>query len=747
VLGCIAVTAATSVSARAAAPSFEQVREGWRSSDAHLLDRNGEPLQTLRIDREVRRLQWLRLQDVSPAFRDALLRSEDRRFLEHAGIDWRAVGAAAGAAMASAVGGGERKAGPVRGASTITMQLAGLLDDAPRSGRRSWPQKIDQAIDALAIERRWTKDQILEAHLNLVGFRGELQGLAALAELLFGKDARALDAAESALAAALIRAPNAPPQTVARRACLLLEQSGQPRLCAGLAVRAQVAFARREPVSPLEPAHAPHLARRLLREPGERLRSTLDARVQRLANETLRRHVRELAARNVHDGAVIVLDNASGEVLAWVGSTGPLSDAPQVDAALAPRQAGSTLKPFLYAQAIGERRLTAASLLEDSPLDLPTGAGLYGPQNYDGSYRGTVSVRTALASSLNVPAVRAGVIVTPIAFAQTLQRLGLTTVDRGGDHYGFSLALGSADVTLVELTNAYRALANGGRFSPVRTRAGIGDAAQEPRGARRVRGSHLALDPAAAFIVADILADRDARAPTFGWDSPLALSFRASVKTGTSKDMRDNWCVGFSQRFTVGVWVGNAAGGPMWDVSGVAGAAPVWSEIMRALHAGEDGTASPAPAPPPGVVAERVRFADGIEPARTEWFVAGTEQQRIVPAREAARAAIVAPADRTIVALDPDIPAPNQRLRLVAAGVDDGVRWLLRGREIARGREASWFPLPGRHEIELHDRAGATIDRVRIEVRGAVPRPGAASGPGPSIGAASSPRAAAPFVR
>ncbi len=778
----LACTAA-SAPLQAEVPSFAQVRADWRSSDAQLLDRHGELLQTLRIDRQVRRLQWVSLQDVSPAFRDALLRSEDRRFLEHGGIDWQAVGAALAGGVGDAVsrtigtggaseghraGATDRKPRPLRGASTITMQLAGLLEQTPRSGRRSWPQKFDQALAALAIERAWTKDQILEAYLNLVGFRGELQGLAALTELLFGKDARALDAGEGALAAALIRAPNATPDKVARRACLQLQEAGQAQLCDGLAVRAQLAFARREPVSPLAPSLAPHLARRLLTEAGEQLYSTLDARVQRLARETLMRHVRELAARNVHDGAVVVLDNATGEVLAWVGSTGSLSEAAQVDAVLSPRQAGSTLKPFLYAQAIAERRLTAASLLADSPLDLPAGGGLYGPRNYDGDYKGTVSVRTALASSLNVPAVRAGVMVTPIAFAQTLQRLGLATVDRGGDHYGFSLALGSADVTLLELTNAYRALANGGVVTPVRTVSATGDAQGRMHGtgdgptraahatATRTTGAATparAIDPAAAFIVADILADRNARALTFGWDSPLALPFRAAVKTGTSKDMRDNWCIGFSRRFTVGVWVGNAAGEPMWDVSGVSGAAPVWAGIMRALHGGAGEPTRTEP-PPPGVVRTAVRFAGGIEPARSEWFVAGTEQSLVTAASESARPAIVAPVDRTIVALDPDIPPSSQRLRLAAEGVDDSVRWMLEGREIARGRDASWFPLPGRHELALQDRGGNVVDRVRVEVRGALLRAGprpmagpARGGPALQLRGASSPPAAAPSAR
>jgi membrane carboxypeptidase/penicillin-binding protein PbpC len=197
--------------------------------------------------------------------------------------------------------------------------------------------------------------------------------------------------------------------------------------------------------------------------------ATLDATLQRFALQTLQRHLRELRGRHVEDGAVVVLDNASGEVLAWVGSSGELSDAAEVDGVLAPRQPGSTLKPFLYAQAIAEQRLTAASLLDDAPTQIPTAGGLYIPQNYDRQFKGWVSVRTALGASLNVPAVRTLVMVSPEAFARQLRAVGLPLRETG-DYYGYSLALGSAELPLLALTNAYRTLANGGRFSEVAIR-------------------------------------------------------------------------------------------------------------------------------------------------------------------------------------------------------------------------------------------------------------------------------------
>ena len=815
------------------AQKFDDVRAEHRPSETLFVDRHGEPIERLRTDRGVRRGAWVPLADVSPALRHALVLSEDQRFYEHSGVDWRAVSAAAWANLWNT---------KTRGASTLTMQLAGLLDEDLRlgTGGRSLRQKIGQALMATRLESSWRKDQILEAYLNLVPFRGELVGIDALSRTLFAKAPHGLTDSESAIAAALVRAPNASAARVAQRACGVLKAmrpAGAASDCVALDMQAELALARR--AWPPAEGIAPHFARRLLAAlpagaPVPRtIRTTLDARVQRLALASLQQHLQELRGRHVEDGAAVVLDNASGAVLAWVGSSGELSRAAEVDAVTALRQPGSTLKPFLYAQAIAERRLTAASLLHDSPAQLQTASGLYIPQNYDRHFKGWVSVRTALASSLNVPAVRALVMVSPRAFHRQLGALGIA-LPESGDYYGYSLALGSAELSLLQLTNAYRALANGGRYCPPRLlpdaprpspqpspprgegassplplpRAGegrgeppvsartagrppplplagegrgepplsartadrplplplAGEGRGEPRVSARTAGRplplplagegrgegsdpacHQALDPAAAFIASDILADRNARALTFGLDSILATRFWSAVKTGTSKDMRDNWAVGFSRRYTVGVWVGNASGAPMWDVSGTHGAAPVWADLMRALHEGAPSRAPPAPA---ALVHARVRFGGAPEAARDEWFLPGTAQAVFAIESEAAgaelaRAAgqkspksaqpgsdvpprITRPQDGTILALDPDIPLPNQRLLLQAdagSAPPQSLHWWIGERPIGRGREAQWLPWPGRHVIQLRDDRGAVQDERRIEVRGAQVKP------------------------
>jgi len=677
-----------------AQPSFAQVKAAYRPSDLQLLDRHGEPLQTLRLDKRQRQLSWVPLADVSPALLRAVLLSEDRSFYEHSGVDWAAVASSAWANLWN-----QR----TRGASTVTMQLAGLLDEdeSLRRTRRTGAQKIGQALMARKLEAGWSKAQILEAYLNLVPLRGELVGIHAGARQLFERGPSGLDASEASLMAALLRAPNAGSATVAKRACALLKEASQQADCNALEVQAAAAFSRRGLTIPGEQL-APHFARLALRADGPvQQRSTLDARTQRLALQLLQRQLTELQGSNVSDGAVVVLDNASGEVRAWVGSSGAeLSSANEVDGVLARRQPGSALKPFVYELAIERRMLSAASLIDDSPAQIATANGLYLPQNYDRSYRGWVTVRTALGNSLNVPAVRVAEMLSPDLLAVRLQELGLP-LRNSGSYYGTALALGGAEVTLLDLTNAYRTLANAGLYSAPVWPGRPGSSAP----ARRV------LDAGATFIVTDILSDNNARALTFGLNSVLSTGRFTAVKTGTSKDMRDNWCVGFNARYTVGVWVGNSGGEPMHSVSGVSGAAPVWAGLMRALS---EGPNTPRAAPP-GVVQQQIEFQTPLpEPSRPEWFLAGTQVERISLAQSAPRG-IANPRDGAIYALDPDIPPAAQQI--VFEGT--GSQWQLDGRPLGQGKRIRWAPLPGKHRLGLLDAQGSLLEEIGFEVRGA----------------------------
>ena len=489
------------------------------------------------------------------------------------------------------------------------MQLAGLIDDglARPGGGRNLVGKIDQAVTATRIDAVWKKTEILEAYLNSVAFRGELVGIAAMSLTLFGKHPSGLDVQEAAVAAALLRGPNAAPDSVAQRACGVL--SLQAESCVGVSMLTATALARQGGM-PLGEQLAPHYARQVVAasaNPAQR--TTLDAALQRVGIAALRRQLSEL------------------------------SGAAQVDA--------------------------------------------------------------ALGASLNVPAVRVG------------EMLGADALAQPGGFYGSSLALGSADVSLLGLTNAYRALANGGLFAPVALRAA------QPTSRPAARHTPLRVaDPAAVFLVTDILADNNARARTFGLNSLLATRGFAAVKTGTSKDMRDNWCIGFTDRYTVGVWVGNAGGEAMHDVSGVSGAAPVWQTLVAHLHR---SLLSVPPRAPARVVSARLQFDMQREPPRDEWFIAGTEPapdaQRGSPVRDSAapRFGIVSPRDGSIFALDPDMPPAAQRLRFEG---EHGV-WWLDGKRLGTGAAVDWAPWPGRHELRLIGRAGESLQTVHFEVRGA----------------------------
>ncbi|GEM70765.1 penicillin-binding protein 1C [Sphingomonas aquatilis] len=673
-------------------PDYATVCARWRPSEAWLYDRHGTLIDSARVDFAARRLAWTPLSAIAPDARAAIVRAEDHRFFDHGGVDWLALAGATRARI-------ERQR--ARGASTLSMQLAGFLSPSlARPGARGWIDKVRQIRAGRALEARWSKDHILEAYLNLAGYRGEAQGIGAAALGLFGKTPASLTRDDALLLAALLPDPRADAATIARRACALSGGADCTRFAPQVA--AMLGPARS---LALDPGLAPHLSDRLLTKPGLRIITTLDAGVQRMAAAALRRQLLGLGGTRARDGAVVVVDNASGDVLAYVGGIGGASTAPAVDNANAYRQAGSTLKPFLYALGIERRFLTPASILEDSPVQLDTASGLYVPQNYDRGFKGPVSARIALAGSLNVPAVRTLLLVGVEPFRDRLWDLGYRGLVEDGAYYGFSLALGSAEVTLLEQADAYRTLAQGGRWSPLRLTL------DQPRVAPRA-----IVSPAAAWIVGDMISDPNARAATFGLDSALRLPFWAAVKTGTSKAMRDNWCIGYSDRFTVGVWVGNAEGDPMRAVSGTSGAAPVWRDVMLALHARAPGRAPPKPA---DVVASRVAFTDTREQARQEFFVRGTAQTQVAAApAEAHRPRFTNPVAGSVYALDPDIPADRQRLVIGVSGSATAHRIQLDSRDLGPADHGEpVMPGPGLHRLRLVDGGGRIVDQILFTVR------------------------------
>ncbi len=686
----VAIAAFHVWSAPGKAPHFQEVRDSWTPSQSALLDRNGEVLHVRRTDFSMRRADWATLDDISPALQNAIIAAEDKRFYRHHGVDWHGVFGAAW---------GNLRGQPLRGASTISMQLASLLRarEGQSFARRSIRAKTKQARLARAMERRWTKTQILETYLNLLSFRGEIEGIRAASTILLGKAPNGLTTDESLALAALLPAPNASPARLRNRVCALASTAS----CAG-PTQALTRMLARSDTPPEMPELAPHLAARLLNDKAQTVQTTLDRRIQAFAKEALARQLSRLAHLNVRDGAVLVVENSTGNILAWVGSNPATSRAPHVDGVRAHRQAGSTLKPHLYALALEKRYLTAASLLNDAPIHLETEGGLYVPQNYDHGYKGLVSARIALGNSLNIPAVRTLLLTGVEPFRQRLFDLGYQGITRDGDYYGFSLALGSAEVSLAEQVNAFRTLANGGTASPLRvlTRS-------------KTMPPVRKLSKDAAYIVSSMLSDRSARLLTFGLSNNLNTPFWSAVKTGTSKAMRDNWCIGYSADYTVGVWVGNFEGDSMQGVSGVSGAAPLWHDMMSLLH---NNRPSLPPARPQNVVQTHIQFEGTPESPRSEVFIKGTQSTLIRAVPQSAKAArIIRPAANAIIALDPDIPAIRQKVAIKVQGGNKFMTLTMDGNALNNNK--LWFPLPGKHDLKLWDKSGTLIDHILFVVR------------------------------
>ena len=695
-------------------PSPERVIQMALGSDRILLAANGQLLQTLRTDFKKRRLGWYKINNFSKNIQSAVLAAEDQRFYYHPGFDPFGMGRAFLANV---------RGRPVQGASTITMQLSDLIQEDVLLRNRpiqkgSLLHKLVQVTRAVLIEIRWSKQQILEAYLNLIHLRGEFQGVPALSYAYLNRHPLALDLDQSYVIAAMVSSPNLGSAPLAHKACALMEKrlfalaserGDKATACKGIE-EAAASFFSHPPAMPASPGFAPHLARRLFNEHPDAsvITSTIDMELQRKVIAIMEKNLFRLRADNVRDNAVIVLDNKTGQVLAYVGTVAS-SDSPHVDGVQAYRQAGSTLKPFIYAKALETKTLTAASILLDDPTAISWGGDVYRPSNYDLHFNGPVSVREALASSLNVPAVKTVTIIGLRQTYQVLQSIMLTHL-KDPDFYGVSMALGAVEVKLEELANAYRMLANLGKWSPIQLTK------DEPILASQTK---QVFSPGATYIIGSILSDPNARSIGFGWENPLETPFWTAVKTGTSKDYRDNWCMGFSDKYTVGVWAGNFNAEAMHKVSGVSGVGPTWYEIMNVLHNQER---SEPPKIPAGIVAKNIRH-QWASHSHTEYFLEGTapEQEVIEPSLEK-RIQFVFPADGSILVKDPHLDQNHIALFIRFKGsIPNNSQLLWDGKPL--GVAASPFkidqPESGDHELAIATSDGRHLAQVHFRIKGA----------------------------
>jgi penicillin-binding protein 1C len=621
-----------------------------------ILDRDGNLLYEI-LDPQAGRRTYVPLSQISPLLVAATLATEDSQFYSHPGFDPAAITRA----IWQNLQGGET----VSGASTITQQLArNLLLTAEERTQRTALRKIREILLAAEINRRYSKDDILELYLNQNYYGNFAYGIEAAAETYFDTTAGALSLSQASFLAGLVQAPSIydiytnRPATLERqrqvltlmvltsdaKGCIDVSNAPEP-----LCITPEEAGAAAAELENLEFRTAdvqmrfPHWVNYVRSElerlydpqtiyrSGFTVYTTLDPDLQQVAEDLVRQQVDSLADRHVTDGALVAIQPGTGEILAMVGSADYNNEAiaGQINMSISPRQPGSSIKPLTYTAAF-EKGWTPATLIWDVPSEFPPSGNPddprapYEPVNYDEKFHGPVVVRTALANSYNVPAVKTlqfvGIYDDPstpeeeglVAFAK---RLGITTLTR--DDYGLSLTLGGGDVSLLELANAYAVFANGGKFIPTVAITRIDDHLgnttyeyQQPDIKQVVSGEH-------AYLITSILSDNAARQPGFGLDSPLNLPFPAAAKTGTTNDYRDNWTLGFTPDLVAGVWVGNADYTPMEHTSGLTGAAPIWNAFMQAAVPALTGGQVSEFNQPETIVQKVVCSISGAEPS--EW--------------------------------------------------------------------------------------------------------------------------------
>ncbi|MBI3159158.1 MAG: transglycosylase domain-containing protein [Chloroflexi bacterium] len=641
-------------------PSVDDLRERTSQFETtRILDRDGNLLYEI-LDPNAGRRTYVPLEDISPYMIAATIATEDGQFYSHPGFNILAIFRA----FWQNYQGGE----VVSGASTITQQLVrALLFSPEEASEQSYLRKVKEAILATEATRVYSKDEILELYLNEIYYGNQAYGIEAAAETYFHTTADQLNLEQASFLAGLPQAPSvydvytnpdaafARQQTVLRlmyetsaeQNCIYVSTTEQ-RVCVDLNTAAAAAYALvdYEFPSPDVQLRYPHWVNYIRTEleklydpqtiyrSGFTVYTTLDPQLQDIAQEIVRKQVATLQDRNVQSGALVALLPSTGEIIVMVGSADFDNEAidGQINMAVSPRQPGSSIKPITYTAAF-EKGWTPSTLIWDVPSEFPP-SGLsedtrppYVPVNYDEKFHGPVTVRTALANSYNVPAVKTLNFVGVYGeggLVAMAQRLGITTLT--SDQYGLALTLGGGEVTLLELTNAYAVFANSGQYVPAYAISRITDFQgnvvfehRRPEPAQVIRPEH-------AWLITSILSDNAARTPAFGPNSALNLPFPVAAKTGTTNDFRDNWTLGYTPDVAVGVWVGNPDYTPMVNTSGLTGAAPIWNEFMILLVNEISGAAAKPFPRPPGVVEKVICSISGAEPSqwcrseRSEFF-------------------------------------------------------------------------------------------------------------------------------
>ena len=651
-----------------------------------LVDRNNTLLREV-LSEEGGRCCWAHLEDISPYLIQATLASEDKHFYIHPGVNIFSIGRALVQNIK------ERRI--TSGASTITQQVVRNI----YLNRRSILSKAFEAWMALRLERCLTKEEILTQYFNRIFYGNQAYGIEAASNLYFDKQASDLSLAEAAFLAGLPRSPiKLNPYRHFSRAKKRQKEILKKMYSLGSITELELERAVQEMISIVsekDKFRAPHFCQFILqtlpyseRSKWSTLQTTLDYDLQEKVEVLVKEHISSLKSRAISNASVIVLDNASGEILSMVGSNDffDYDHSGQVNGALSLRQPGSTLKPFTYGLAF-ERGMTAATILEDKEVHFKTPQGIYRPKNYDLKFHGPIRTRSALACSYNIPAVSVLHFIGSDLLYLRLKKLGFKSLEKNPSFYGIGLTLGNGEVSLLELVRGYSSLARGGIYLEEKSILGFTNRNKKQSSPPQRKNSQRLFSPQVAYILTHILFDADARIPSFGYNSSLGLPFPCAAKTGTSKDFRDNWAIGYTPRYTVGVWVGNFDGRPMENVSGITGCGPLFRDIMLLL--GKDGSGGRFEEPE-GLVRIKICPLTGKRPTFScpgimeEIFIRGTEphefcdihprnkitaeeQGSIIQPGKYLKINIDFPADGDIFKIDPVLPGIYQSIRLSAS--------------------------------------------------------------------------------
>ncbi len=624
-----------------------------------ILDRNGDLLYEI-LDPNAGRRTYVTLDKISPPVLAATIATEDKDYYNHPGYDLFAI--------IRALWQNYTSGDTVSGASTITQQIARTILLTPQeSSQRTYLRKVREVLLAAEITRRYSKDQILELYLNQIYYGNLAYGIEAAAETYFGTTADKLTLAQAAFLAGLPQSPAVydiytnRDATLARdqqvltlmlqdsyeQHCIRVSNSSEP-VCVDASAAAQAALDLRSYNFPAPSVNMryPHWVNyvrsqleanydpQTIYNSGFTITTTLDPTLQDLAQQLVTSQVATMAANNATDGALVAIKPSTGEILAMVGSADFNNEAIHGEVNMAvseTRQPGSSIKPINYVAAF-QKGWTPATLIWDVPSEFPPSGDPndprppYIPNNYDNKFHGPVTVRTALANSFNVPAVKTLDFVTvygPGGMIDMAKRFGITSLNR--DDYGLSLTLGGGDVSVLEMVSAFSVFANAGvRMPPVSIlkivdhQGNVVFQYAPPQGDRVVSPEH-------AYLITSILSDNDARSWMFGTHSLLNLPFPVAAKTGTTNDFRDNWTLGYTPDLAAGVWVGNADYTPMINTTGVSGAAPVWSQFMQTAVPYVSG-GNPTPfSRPPGIVDKVICSLSGAEPS--QWCQGGERSE------------------------------------------------------------------------------------------------------------------------